>query len=144
MHLIWQGWDDLHAKVWFSRNKNALAIRILRRDSELAPGDETLLRFAFAEDDVGELTVPGDGKSPTATWKRGEVEKPIKIQHSGHKEIRLVTLTLPHEISGLSEAALQQSGIPLNAIASDDDGGGVETRIHSIRPRIGIVSLACG
>ncbi len=136
MALVWQGWNDLHSKLWFRRDTGATRIRILRRDEELAAGDGTRIVLRLPDGKHVVVTVPGDEKTMEATVEADGVKKKVPIVYDKNTlPIRVLVLNLEDSVTGLDDAILK-TGLPVGIVSTDDDGSGVETRIHPEGPGI--------
>ncbi|HEX2951479.1 MAG TPA: hypothetical protein VHV83_18215, partial [Armatimonadota bacterium] len=136
-NLTWKGPQDLSARAWLGRSRDALILKIDVQDDifsqkfandEVWKGDN--IQFAlFIPGQLGSwecgLTRLADGSPSVFTWTKptgfADPSKQVTLQTELKNGELIYTATLPYSAFGLSDSILE-SGIKFNFIANDNDG----------------------
>ena len=138
IHRTWQGADDASFKVWFGRQRGALAMRVLVRDDvhrqparsapHMSEGDCVRVSLDVAgKSSRWELgfRLTDDGKSEACIWAgRREALKDIAFTATRTEKETDYRVVLPLEMLGLTEQKLADGDLRVSVKVDDNDGEG--------------------
>lgn len=138
VNRTWQGVDDASFKVWFGRQRGALAMRVLVRDdvhcqsarsaSDMSEGDCVRVSLDVAgKSSRWELgfRLTDDGKSEACVWAgRREALKDIAFTATRTEKETDYRIVLPLEMLGLTEQKLADGDLRVSVKVDDNDGEG--------------------
>lgn len=138
IHRTWQGVDDASFRVWFGRQRGALAMRVLVRDDihcqsakdapHMSEGDCVRISLDVAGKgprwELGFRLTDG-GKSEACVWEgRREVLKDIAFTATRVEKETDYRIVLPLEMLGLTEQKLADGDLRISVKVDDNDGEG--------------------
>ena len=141
VHMLWQGPEDLSARLWLGAADETLRLRAVVRDDrhiQTARGDEIWrgdsLQFALQFSSQSGMWVLGaarseDGRAMTACWaapkgfRTQDGAAAVKLQSERRGRDTVYEIELPLRSLGISPGELQR-GFLFNLLVNDDDGEG--------------------